>query len=102
MRRSGPSLQMLQGGRWGGVVRQGRGHFEPAGRLLLAVWSCRTRIRCHTPRSLPADLVACVLAHLPLPFKLRAAAVCSEWRVGAGTPHLYAVLDRAQLARQLV
>ena len=54
------------------------------------------------PRSLPADLVACVLAHLPLPFKLRAAAVCSEWRAGAGTPHLYAVLDRAQLARLLV
>ena len=31
VRRSGLSLQMAQGGRWGGVVRQGRRHFQPAG-----------------------------------------------------------------------
>ncbi len=30
VRRSELSLQMVQGGRWGGVVRQGGGHFQPA------------------------------------------------------------------------
>ena len=30
VRRSGLSLQMVQAGRWGRVVRQGTGHFKPA------------------------------------------------------------------------
>ena len=30
VRRGGPSLPTVQGGRWGGVVRQGGGHFQPA------------------------------------------------------------------------
>ena len=30
MRRSGLGLQMAQGGRWGAVVKQGRGHVKPA------------------------------------------------------------------------
>ena len=31
LRRSALSLQTVQGGRWGGVVRQDGGHFQPAG-----------------------------------------------------------------------
>ena len=28
--RSGPSLHAVQGGRWGAVLKQGGGHFQPA------------------------------------------------------------------------
>ena len=37
--RSGLSLQIVQGGRWGGVLKQGRGHFPPVVRPSGAVRS---------------------------------------------------------------
>mmetsp|Transcript_43835 Transcript_43835/g.115196 ORF Transcript_43835/g.115196 Transcript_43835/m.115196 type:complete len:434 (+) Transcript_43835:989-2290(+) len=47
--------------------------------------------------SLPNDVLVHIFVQLPLSSQLRAAAVCTDWRLAAATKSLYASIDRSLL-----